>query len=112
MSKRPLAITLVGFLFIAAGTIGIIYHAAELKKIGAEPEIIWVLVVRLLAIVGGVFVLRGYNWARWLLLVWITYHVILSFFHTASELIVHILFMTVVAYVLFRPKASAYFRER
>ena len=110
MSKRPLAITLVGCLFIAAGTIGIIYHAAELKKISAESEIIWVLVVRLLAIVGGVFVLRGANWARWLLLVWITYHVILSIFHTTSELVVHISFMIVVAYVLFQSKASAYFR--
>ena len=34
----------------------------------------------LLAMVSGAFMLRGHNWARWLALAWIIFHVILSIF--------------------------------
>jgi hypothetical protein len=37
-------------------------------------------------------------------------HVILSAFHSVSETIAHAALFAVVAYVLLRPKASAYFR--
>jgi uncharacterized membrane protein HdeD (DUF308 family) len=112
MNKRPLSVTVIGCLFIAAGVIGIAYHSTEFNtQRPFEYEIVWACFVRLLAIVGGVFVLRGNNWARWLLLVWIAYHVILSAFHSLSELIVHGLLLAVVAYVLFRSAASPYFRD-
>ena len=112
MNKRPVSVTLISFLFIAAGTMGIIYHAGELKEIAINPEVIWVLVVRLLAIVGGVFALRCANWARWLLLVWIFYHVIISFFHTSAELIMHAVIMIITIAALFHPKANVYFRTK
>jgi len=54
--------------------------------------------------------LRGRNWARWLLLIWIAYHVILSGVHSLFQLVVHGLLFAVIAYFLFRPRASAYFR--
>jgi hypothetical protein len=54
--------------------------------------------------------LRGHNWARWLILVWIAYHVVLSALHSVSEVVVHGLLFVVIAYVLFRPRVSAYFR--
>ena len=111
MKKRPLPVILLSCLFIVAGAIGIAYHSSELKELGAAPDLIWVLVVRLLAIVGGVFALRGANWARWLLLAWIGYHVVLSWFHPLSELIMHVVLLIVVVYIFFRPKASAYFRK-
>jgi hypothetical protein len=111
MNKRPLSVTVIGCIFIAAGIIGFAYHVTELKALRPFPyEIVWGSSVRLLAILGGVFVLRRHNWARWLLLVWIAFHVILSAFHSLPELIVHALLFAVVAYVLFRPQASAYFR--
>jgi len=110
MNKRPLSVTIIGFIFIAAGVIGFAYHAADFKTHRRFAEIVWVCLLRLLAILAGVFLLRGHNWARWLLLVWIAYHVVLSAFHSRSELIVHSLLFAVVAYLLFRPRASAYFR--
>ena len=111
MSKRPLSITIIGWLFIATGVVGIAYHATELKADRPfQYDVIWVCLVRLVAILCGVFLLRGSNWARWLLLVWIAYHVILSAFHSLSELIIHSLLFAVVIYFLFRPQASAYFR--
>jgi membrane protein implicated in regulation of membrane protease activity len=53
--------------------------------------------------------LRGSNWARWLAIAWLAYHVVLSAFHGWQETIVHFLFFAGVAYLLFRPNASAYF---
>ena len=111
MNKRPLSVTIIACIFIAAGIIGFAYHVTEFKSLHPFPnEILWAASVRLLAILGGVFVLRRHNWARWLLLAWIAFHVILSAFHPLPELIVHGLLFAVVAYVLFRPQASAYFR--
>jgi hypothetical protein len=112
MNKRPIAVTLISFLFIAAGAMGIIYHAAELKEIATNPEVILILAVRVLAIVGGVFALRGANWARWLLVAWIFYHVIISFYHTAAEVIMHAVIMIITIVALFHPEANAYFRRK
>jgi hypothetical protein len=66
--------------------------------------------VRLLAIVGGVFLLRGRAWARWLLLAWLAFHVVLSAFHNRVELAMHAGLLVVIGFFLFRPKAAAYFR--
>jgi hypothetical protein len=111
LNKRPLSVTVIGCIFIAAGVIGFAYHVTEFKTLRPfEYDLLWVVLLRLLAILGGVFVLRGHNWARWLLVIWIAYHVILSAFHSWFEVVVHGLLFAVVAYVLFRQRASAYFR--
>lgn len=111
MKRRPLSITFISYLFIAAGAIGLIYHASELKD-ATSPDVGWVLFVRMLAIVGGAFTLRGANWARWLLVAWIIYHVVLSFFHATTELIMHFILAVVVVIALFHPKANAYFKKK
>lgn len=111
MSKRPRSITVISWIFIAAGVVGLTYHATEFKaQRPFDYDILWVSLVRLLAILCGVFMLRGSNWARWGLVVWLGYHVILSFLHTPVELLVHSLLFVAVLYFLFRPRASAYFR--
>lgn len=111
MSNRPRSITVISWIFIAAGAVGLSYHATEFKAQRAfEPDLLWVGFVRLLAILCGVFLLRGRNWARWALVVWLGYHVGLSLLHKPFELIVHGLLFAVVLYFLFRPQASAYFR--
>jgi len=85
-------------MFVAAGVIGFAYHVTEFNpKRLFEFELVWACLLRLLAILGGVFVLRGNNWARWLLLVWIAYHVILSAFHSMSELVAHGVLFVVIA---------------
>jgi len=112
MNKRPRSVTAIGCLFVIAGAIGLAYHGAEFEaRRPFDYDIVWVLLVRLLAILGGVFLLRGSDWARWFLLIWIAYHVILSAFHSMFELIMHGLLLAVVAYFLFRPRVSAYFRD-
>ena len=111
MRKRPLSVTIIGWLFVAAGAVGLVYHATEFKPAAPfEDDVLWICLVRLFAIVAGGFLLRGSNWARWLLLVWIAYHVVLSAFHSLSQVIAHSLLLAVIAYFLLRPRASAYFR--
>lgn len=112
MKKRPLSVTLISCLFIAAGSVGIIYHAEELMELGNKTETLWVLLVRILAIIGGVFTLLGSNRARWLLVVWISYHVGLSMFHSFSESVAHAALLILVAYSLFNREAIAYFRKK
>jgi hypothetical protein len=112
MNKRPHSVTVIGCIFIAAGIIGLAYHITEFKaQHPFENEVVWVLLVRLLAILGGVFLLRGSGWARWFLLIWIAYHVILSAFHSLVELIMHALLLAIIGYFLYRPRVSAYFQD-
>jgi len=112
MNKRPRSVTVISCIFVAAGVIGLAYHATEFKaQRPFEYGMVWVCFVPLLAILCGMFMLRGSNWARWLLLVWIGYHVILSAFHSLSELVMHSVLFGVVAYFLFRPQAAVYFRK-
>ena len=73
---------------------------------------ILVLAVSLIAVVGGVFLLRGKDWARWLSIAWMALHMVVSFFHSMREVAVHALFLVVFAVVLFRPEANQFFRGR
>jgi len=112
MNKRPGSVTVIGCIFVIAGAIGFAYHLTEFKALRPfEYDVVLVLLVRLLAIIGGVFLIRGSDWARWFLLIWLAYHVILSAFHSMFELIIHGLLLAVMAYFLYRPLVSAYFRN-
>ncbi len=75
-----------------------------------EQGIVVVSLVRALAVVGGVFLLLGHGWARWLLLAWLALHVGVSAFHSLSEGAAHLAFLLVIGYLLLRPPASTYFR--
>jgi hypothetical protein len=110
-NKRPLSVTILGWVYVGVGTIGFAYHFTELKANNAfQYDGVCVELTELLAIVCGAFMLRGHNWARWLALAWMAFHVILSAFHTFSEFAIHCLFCAVIAWFLFRPEAARYFR--
>jgi hypothetical protein len=111
VKRRPLSVTVISWLFIATGVIGLVYHLTELSSQNPfSYEVVWVLILRFLAIVSGILMLRGSNWGRWLLLAWMTYHVILSAFHPVFELAMHGLLLIVFAYFLLRQDAAVYFR--
>ena len=93
------------------GVAGFAYHFTGLRAHHQfQSDIIWAELLFLIAIVSGVFILRGRNWARWLAIAWMAFHVVLSFFHAFSELAIHSLLCAVLAYFLFRAAASRYFR--
>ena len=109
MNQRPLAVTIVAWVYIGVGAAGFVtgFHPAQLFL----PDNVLVELVRLLAVVAGVFMLRGQNWARWLALAWMISHVILSAFGSVRELAIHCLFCAAVIWVLWRPGVVRYFRR-
>ncbi len=110
VNKRPISVTILALLLIAMGAIGIAYHFGEFRT-DPPSEYYSVLAIRLLAIVCGVFLLRGKGWARWLAMAWIAFHVVLSYYHSIQQVAFHAAIMVVIAVVLFRPAANRYFGD-
>jgi uncharacterized membrane protein HdeD (DUF308 family) len=110
MNKRPVSVTLVGVLYICAGIAGIVYHFHEFTPHPFEKDVVVAVLVRLAAIVAGAFLLAGKDWARWLAVVWMAFHVVLSAFHSRSELAMHAVFLIVIVYFLSRPQVTQYLR--
>ena len=79
MNRRPRSITVIGWLFIATGSIGLVYHLSEFSRHSRfDYELVAISMIRLVAVLAGVFLLRNGNWARWLLVGWMAYHIGLS----------------------------------
>lgn len=111
MNARPLPVTLVACLYLAVGVIGFIAHLNELvARPSFHYDSVWIELTEFLAALCGVFLWRGKEWARWLALAWMLFHVVLSAFHDAGEFAVHLAFLIVIGWALFRPEASRYFR--
>jgi len=109
-NKRPLSVTILACVYIAVGTIGFAYHFSELGAVrAAQYDSVLVELVEIVAIVCGAFMLRGRNWARWLALAWIVFHVILSAFRNLREFGIHCLFCALIAWILFQSAARRYF---
>ena len=82
---------IVACLYILVGTVGLVFHFKEL--LAGHSDAWGIEITELLALVSGIFLLRGQNWARWLALAWIAFHVVLSAFHPLGELAVHVAFL-------------------
>ena len=112
MEKRPIPVTVLGCLLVAAGLLGLAYHLSELRfRQPIQYGILGIALVRLLAVIAGAFMLRGQNWARWLGIAWIAFHVIVSFYHSWPEVALHAVLLLLFAYFLFRPQATRYFHR-
>jgi hypothetical protein len=118
MTKRPLSITIISWILIAFGGIAFVFSLQPLADSAAAQRTteysfeLWLIpFIHMLALVSGVFMLYRFNWARWLLVVWIGYHVIISIMHSPFETIVHSLLFVVIIYFIFRPQATEYFRK-
>jgi len=111
MKKCPPPVLLVAILYLATGAIGLVSHLIHFKpQRPFDDSIVWISLVSLVAIVSGAYILRAGNWARWLAMAWIAFHVVLSAFHSRSELLVHSLLCVAIAYFLFNLRANQYFR--
>ena len=111
MNNRPLSVTIISLILIATGAFGIAFHLSDFStQHPFQYDAVWIALVRLAAIFCGLFMLRASNWARWLSLAWIAFHVVISLFHSWLELGLHVLVLAALAYFLFRPRASDYFR--
>ena len=111
MEQRPRSITIISWLFLLFGSIALISGLLPLDNLTlAQLKGHWMVhLSRILAIVSGLFMLRGHNWARWLLVLWIAFHIILSALHSALQLLIHVVIFSVILFFLFRRPASSYF---
>jgi len=105
-ATRPIAVLLLSCLYIAVGTIGFVVNFPKL--ISLQHESIWIELAELLALIAGAFMFRGRNWARWLALVWMAFHVAISF-PVGRQVVTHSIIFALIAWVLFRPDARRYF---
>jgi hypothetical protein len=111
-NKRPLSVTILGCVYIGVGSVGFVHHLYEiLARHAFHNDDLLAEFIEFVAIVCGAFMLRGHNWARWVALAWIAFHVVLSAFRGFPEFAIHGLFCAAIAWILLRPEASRYFRR-
>ena len=103
---RPRTITIISWFFIIFGSIALLSGVLPFRDLMSHW---YVHLSRLLMIIAGVFMLKGHNWARWLLVVWITFHIIISALHSALFLLMHVVIFSAILYFVFRREASTYF---
>ena len=108
-NPRPIAITMIACLYLGVNVAGIVSHFHGL--LAGEQGSAWAEGTEFVGLICGVFLLLGHNWARWLAVAWILFHVILSAFHSSREFAIHGLFCAVIVWILFRPQAVRYFRS-
>jgi hypothetical protein len=105
-SKRPIAVLLLSCLYIAAGAIEFVANLPKLMAL--QNESILIELTELLGLFAGIFMTRGRNWARWLALAWMAFHVAISF-PVIRQVVSHSIIFVVSVWVLFRPDARRYF---
>ena len=108
-TMRPVSVWILSCLYLAVGTIGFAYYFSELMA--HQDNSVWIELTELLAIISGVFMLRGHNWARWLALVWMAFHVAISF-PVYRQTAIHLAIFAGITWVLFRPGGQRYFAIR
>jgi uncharacterized membrane protein HdeD (DUF308 family) len=118
MKDRPLSITIISWLFIVLGSIALVSGLLPMVNATAEQRVAdlkshWMVHLSHLAqIVSGLFMLRGHNWARWLLVAWIAFHIVISALHSIPQLAIHVAIFSVILFFLFHRPASEYFASR
>jgi len=111
MKRPPIPVIIISVVFILVGVGGLIAGISPIiKNHEVRLDSVIVTVSGLTALLSGIFMLRGANWARWLCVAWMAFHAVVSILHTTLELAIHILVLIVLAIVLFRTSA-AWFRK-
>jgi hypothetical protein len=111
MNKRPVTVTGIGWLFVVGGAAAFAFHLNQLRGSAFHGLNVWIFVVEVVAIVAGICMLRGNNWARWVAVLWMAFHVVISFLDSRQKLAVHVVLFGLIAYALFRADAADYFRH-
>jgi hypothetical protein len=113
MKSRSLPVLIVAILLIVVGVVGFIYHLGDFSDPNQELYItISVEILRIIAIITGVLLLRKINLGRWLAVGWVALHVIISAFNSVQEMLMHLAILIIITVLLFLPSSSAYFRQK
>jgi hypothetical protein len=115
--KRPTSITIISWICIVFGTIALIAGVLPSGDITAAQRLVelkthwYAHLSRMAMILSGVLMLYGSNEGRWLLVLWLVFHVVVGALHSPVRLLTHALLFLVGVFFLFRRKASAYFQR-
>src|SRR5262249_48134377 len=115
MEQRPRSITIISWIFIIFGSVALVYGLLPIRGVTLSQRVVelkthwYVHLSRILEIVAGVFMLYGRNWARWLLVAWIAFHIVVGALHGMFQFLLHVLIFSVILFFIFRRPASAYF---
>jgi len=104
--RPPIAVLIIACLYIVVGAAGLVGHFP--RHMIFHQDDYWIELTELLALVAGVFMLLRQNWARWLAIVWMAFHVAISW-PVVSRIAIHTVFLAVIAWLLFRADARRYF---
>ena len=113
MKKYPLPVLIVAIALMTAGIVGFFYHLKEF----ADPDqklyvTILVELLRIVAFVSGLLLLRANNLARWLSIAWVLLHVVISAFNSVGETIMHFVVLLIVCILLFLPVSTNYLNKK
>lgn len=108
MNKRPWPVIVIATLYLLVGIAGFAFHFSEL--LARHPDAFAIEATELLAAISAIGLLMRRNWARWLALAWIIFHVGLSLFHPLRELLIHVAFCLLIAWALFQRETALWFR--
>ena len=103
MKPMP-AVVAIAVLYIVVGSAGFVSHFPH----HWQTEDFLIEVTELAAVICGVALLRRKNWARWLAIAWMALHVAISF-PVTTQVAIHLSFLIVIAWALFRSPTRGYF---
>lgn len=110
--QRPLLITLLGWLLILVGAVEFVYRLTKVHRPLHPGDDLWVPLFELIILVSGIFLLRGSNWARWLAVAWIGFHIAVGFQYSVVQGVIHSAVFLFFVWLLFRPEVNTWFRVR
>jgi hypothetical protein len=112
MNRPPVSVIIISVVFILVG-VGSLFGGVSpiIKNHEVRLDSVIVTVSGLTALLSGVFMLRCANWARWLCVAWMAFHVVVSILHTTLELAIHLVVLVVLTIVLFRTSAACFRKE-
>ena len=122
MRKRPTSITVIAWILIVTSGLSVITctiglnnpKVKELRERSPLPisvQYVRMYVSLLIALISGIAMLKGHNWARFLFIICGAIGHIINFMTSPIKkiLIPGFIVLLIVAFFLFRPKANEYF---
>ena len=106
-AQRPFQVTLTGWLFIVVGIVSTGYH---LSKGSLDRSTVPIVLLGTIAVVAGVFLLRGARWSRWVIVAWLAFHVVVSALNSVWDAMPHIVLLLAIGYFLLGPPTAKYFQ--
>jgi len=122
MTKRPTSITVISWILIVTGGISLITTTAMINNPAVQDmmaknpipipvQYAMSYIGLLVMIVSGVAMLKGMNWARYLYVIWnlVGFVIGIATSPMKAAMIPSLVVFLVIAFFLFRPKATAFF---